>query len=142
MLEIIVEGTPRSLQGKGPGRADWMKLVTESARRQVPDGGRLDWIDVSVRLIHFCKSWGDLDGDLDNIAKPIIDAIAGVAIFNDNQVKEILLRRTETERNSITLIEGATAVLASRLEQLLSRDADPGFVYISVEAHVDHTRMK
>lgn len=141
MIEIVIDGTPRSQQGSGKGLAAWKAQVSERARGSVADADRVDYDDVALRLLHFCRVWGDLAGDLDNIAKPIIDAILGIAIFNDNQVKQILLRRTETERQAVAIVEGASPALSARLESLLANPDDPGFVYVSVERAIDHTRL-
>jgi hypothetical protein len=84
MLEIVVDGTPRSLQGRGPGRNEWKGVVGQAARESIGRDARIDYDDVWIRILHFCRAWGDLSGDLDNIAKPIIDALLLIAIFNDN----------------------------------------------------------
>jgi hypothetical protein len=143
MLELIVEGTPRSLQGSRAGIADWKEVVRAAADVAYPDRDvRIDYVDVSARILHFCFDWGDNAGDLDNIAKPILDAIAGVVFFNDNQVTEVLLRRTDLERHDLTEIEGASPLLAERIERAL-QDEDPlGFVYIAVSTEVDHRRLR
>lgn len=142
MLEIVIDGTPRSQQGSARGVAAWKKHVSECARTYVDsDSDRIDYVDVSLRLLHFCRDWGHLAGDLDNIAKPIIDAILGIAIFNDNQVKQILLRRTETTRHGVTVVDDASPVLAARLERLIEDPHDLGFIYVTVERTIEHTRL-
>jgi hypothetical protein len=80
------------------------------------------------------SEWGDTDGDLDNIAKPILDALceSGRVIFNDNQIKEILLRRIEWKRLNIVRIDGATPRLAAQLDRAIQGDGPLEFVYIRV----------
>lgn len=132
--EIIVAGTPRSLQCKR-GLGAWRAQVVDAARRQIPDeSSSIQWADVAVQILHFCESWGDTDGDLDNIAKPILDALCDSqrVIFNDSQVKEILLRRVEWRRNKIHRIERASPKLTERLDRALRRDDPDDFVYIFV----------
>lgn len=125
---------PRSLQSKR-GLPAWKGTIQDAVREQIPeDIAAIQWDDVAVQIFHFCESWGDTEGDLDNIAKPILDALCDSrrVIFNDNQVKEILLRRIEWERRGIQRIESATPVLAERFDRALRR-VDPGdFVYIFV----------
>ncbi len=133
-----MEGTPRSLQGSSAGIKEWQAAVREAAVAAISDEGRLDFVDVSARILHFCFEWGHTSGDLDNIAKPILDAIAGVVFFNDNQVTQLLLRRTDLQRHGITMIEGATPLLAGRIEKAIEAAAGGGFVYVAVDENIDH----
>lgn len=137
--ELIVEGTPRSLQAKRTGLEQWKRHVVQAAQRTIPeDEGSIQWDDVAVQILHFCHEWGDTSGDLDNIAKPILDALCdcGRVLFNDNQVKEILLRRIEWRRLELLTIEGATACLADQLDRAVRGDGPPEFVYIFVTTHL------
>ena len=138
MNEFIVEGTPRSLQASSAGIKEWQATVKEAAVAAIRDEDRLDYVDVSARILHFCFEWGHTSGDLDNIAKPILDAIAGIAFFNDNQVTQLLLRRTDLQRHEVTMIEGATPLLAGRIEKAIEAREGRGFVYVAVDAHIDH----
>ena len=107
-----------------------------------PAAERIDFVDVWVRIAHYCFDWSDNSGDLDNIAKPILDAMCGIAIFNDNQVKELLLRRTDLRQHQLTAIVGATPLLATRLDKAIAApDGDPGFVYIAVGTRIEHGRL-
>lgn len=133
--ELVVEGTPRSLQGSGTGLRAWRQHIIGTVHREIPvDMGPIEWEDVAVRLFHFCPEWGDNDGDLDNIAKPILDALCESrrVLFNDNQVKEILLRRIEWKRRNILTIDGATPRLAVQLDRAIRGDGPQEFVYIWV----------
>ena len=49
-------------------------MVLEAAAGQVTDELSIQWTDVSATILHFCPEWG-AQGDLDNIAKPILDAL-------------------------------------------------------------------
>lgn len=141
-LEFIVEGTPRSLQGSARGVNEWKDIVRKAAQAASGDAyDRIEMVDVSARIIHFCFDWTDTSGDLDNIAKPILDAIAGVAFFNDNQITQLFLRRTDLGRHGVTQVDGATPLLAERIDDALQRSYGLGFVYIVVSASVDHGRL-
>lgn len=142
MPEIIVEGTPRSLQGSRRGLTDWMAHVRAAAERAYPEREeRLDFVDVSARILHFCFDWGDTDGDLDNIAKPILDALAGILFFNDSQIKELVLRRTDLQARALTTIDRATPLLAERIDRALRTSDGSGFVYVAVGTDADHGIM-
>ncbi|MBS2032010.1 MAG: RusA family crossover junction endodeoxyribonuclease [Deltaproteobacteria bacterium] len=128
-------GTPRSLQAAPRGRDAWKKQVIEAAKRDIDsETESIQFVDLSIRIVHLCEDWGDTDGDLDNIAKPILDALCDSrkVLFNDNQVKDIHLRRIEWKKNDIARIERATERLADALDMALSGDGPAEFVYIFV----------
>lgn len=139
----MVEGTPRSLQASGRGKALWKEDVKAAAEAAMAGKERFDFVDVSVRILHFCFEWADTDGDLDNIAKPIIDAMCLVVLFNDNQVRQVLLRRTDLARDKVTEIEGATPALAAKIQEALaSSGGATGFVHVTVDDKIDHRRLQ
>lgn len=77
--EVIVRGTPRSLQSSRKGRAAWKREVERAAIDQHGDDTiSIQWTDVAVMILHLCPSWEGTTptGDLDNLAKPILDASA------------------------------------------------------------------
>lgn len=142
MIEFVVDGTPRSLQSSSTGRDQWKGEVRQAARAVVGEGERIDFVDVAVRIVHFCFEWADTAGDLDNIAKPILDAMIGTVFFNDNQVVQLFLRRTALKGRGLTEIVGATPTLAARLDDALASESSRDFVYVSVnDAPIDHGRL-
>lgn len=141
MLEVIVDGTPRSLQAKSQGKELWKTKVRTCAEQQISSDSRLDFTDVTVWIVHYCFNWKSTSGDLDNIAKPILDGISTVAFFDDNQIQQLHMRRTDLAKNKVTIVEGASALLAERLQRAYTDDADPGFVYIAVTDAIDHERL-
>jgi hypothetical protein len=135
LRELIVEGTPRSLQGSGRGITAWKKVVMSAASQQLAHFDlSIQFVDVGVRIVHFTHDWGANDGDLDNIAKPILDALRDSpgAFFNDNQVKELLLRRIEWGSKNISNVENASPTLAQRLEAAVTGAEPRDFVYIAI----------
>jgi hypothetical protein len=140
MIEFIVEGTPRSVQGSARGLSEWRAVVKQAALATVDRNERYDVVNVSAQIVHFCFEWGDTAGDLDNIAKPILDATAGIGFFNDSQVRQLLLRRTDLVHDDVTMINGASPLLATRLQTALEERANrpPGFIYVSVATDIDH----
>lgn len=103
---------------------------------------RIDDADVSVRILHFCFDWKATGGDLDNIAKLIIDALCSVCFFDDNQVKEILLRRTDLYSAKIIAVGDATPLLAARLGRALEERGRGGFIYLAVATDIQHGRLR
>lgn len=141
--ELIVEGTPRSLQATTRGRNQWKTQVVESAQSHYDDDTTsIQFVDVAVAILHFCPEWG-AEGDLDNIAKPILDGLCDSTrvLFDDSQVKELLLRRIQWSRPGLERVENASPLLARRLAQALRGDATGDFVYIRVTTELALEKM-
>ncbi len=72
----------------------------------------------------------DTDLDVDNIAKPILDALVGVVYDDDQSVVQLIARKTRLAPGLD--IRDASAALAEGL------DADMDFVYVRVGGPPDH----
>ena len=81
---------------------------------------------VGVVLVHFFKEGGL---DVDNMIKPILDALTGIIFEDDRQVMQVLARKTEL----VTGLQIANAL--PDVVAALGRDAD--FVYVRVEGAPD-----
>jgi hypothetical protein len=53
-------------------------------------------------------------------------------MFNDNQVKELLLRRIEWKAKNVAFIENATERLSASVERAIRSEGPAEFVYIRV----------
>jgi crossover junction endodeoxyribonuclease RusA len=84
LFEACVHGQAISAQsGNRPRLHTWKRQVTDVAAvvwaGREPLGGELE-----LHVFHYAET---LAGDLDNLNKPIQDALRGVAFLNDRQVK-------------------------------------------------------
>lgn len=79
--DLVVVGIPVSAQSDNNTRRDaWKERVAEAAREAIPEEDRVEFGEVTLPIVHFSFDW---QGDLDNIAKPIIDGLSGPAFFDD-----------------------------------------------------------
>jgi crossover junction endodeoxyribonuclease RusA len=98
LLEFVVIGTPVSSQGSSDNRRFWQQLVQQEGRKaatvQLPV-----WTAVVLRLAYFHVD--DPIADLDNIVKPVQDALKGIAYADDNQVIDLIasMRRKVFDTN-------------------------------------------
>lgn len=91
-LEILVHGTPVSLQAKLPApREEWKERVRVGARAVLPPFHFASKERISVTLFYFPD--GDMQGDLDNIIKPILDALRALVYIDDSQVDRVVAQR-------------------------------------------------
>jgi len=96
LLEFIVLGTPVTSQGSSDNRRFWQQRVRQEAEAAAK--GFLPSADeMLLRVAYFYVS--DPIGDLDNIIKPIQDALTGIAYEDDCQVVDLVasMRRKAVE---------------------------------------------
>lgn len=93
-VEFIVEGTPVSLQIKNKKAKDeWKELIRESSYSSLPEGHFCTDSEVSVTLFYFPDT--PMQGDIDNIVKPILDSLCKHVYFDDRQVERVLVQKFE-----------------------------------------------
>ena len=86
-FEFCVPGPPVSARARNRQRLrEWSVRVTDVARAAWPEGKPLLTGDVDVRISEFSDFASQ---DRDNMAKPILDALQGVAYRNDSQIKHL-----------------------------------------------------
>ncbi|MDZ7995051.1 MAG: RusA family crossover junction endodeoxyribonuclease [Nostoc sp. EfeVER01] len=110
-FEFIVDGPPVSQQartrGKGNRLQDWKKTVRQEAEKYWSSEQKTATGLVMLQITYFY----DYDQiDVDNIVKPIQDAIKGLAYVDDNQVSDLLVRKRNLSGNFT--IENMTPTLA------------------------------
>ena len=85
--------------------------------------------DLSVTIVYFHREETDID--IDNIIKPILDALAGLVYVDDKLVAQVLARRTR-------LSDG---LIIRDMDESLALGIDEGsdFTYVIVDEEPDHT---
>ena len=122
-LEIVIEGTPVSLAGD---KARWQARVLAATRacvRAVDDLGFLDHRPVAVTILYFLAA--AMQGDVDNIVKPILDGMKSAAYPDDKVVERVLVQKFEP---------GIDRKVTTTSEQLLNALLmEPPVVYIRID---------
>lgn len=101
-----------------------MEAVAEEDRFEA---GFVESIAVWVIYCHF----GEMRGDLDNIAKPILDALIGTVWSNDSLISRLTLRRIRVDLPQGTPVLEPPASVQAAFEQAMADGTD--FVYIRAE---------
>lgn len=122
-LEFVVFGTPIASQGSSDAKRFWKQRVSEAARATIPGGSPQPSFDsVVVRVAYFYVNAPA--ADLDNIVKPIQDALKGIGYFDDDQVIDLVASmRSKNGNDRISM----SAVLAGGFR------GNSDFVYVKVE---------
>ncbi len=115
-FEFIVDGPPVSQQarkrGKGNSIEDWKKTVRQEAEKYWSSEQKTATGWVMLQITYFYNSD---KMDVDNIVKPIQDAIKGLAYVDDKQVSDLLVRKRNLSGNF--RIENMTSILTEGFER-------------------------
>ena len=95
-FEFLVEGTPVSLQARGTAaKEEWKRRIKEASGHALPEGHFTTDKRIAITLYYFPDE--EMQGDLDNIVKPILDALERHIYRNDSQVDRIVVQRFEPD---------------------------------------------
>ncbi len=97
-FDFVIPGPPVSQQGRARAKARWRQDVERAARAQWTGGGP-DGGAVSVTITYFFVSDAP---DVDNVPKPILDALNGLVFVDDRQVTDLLSRKRDL-RNTLRI---------------------------------------
>jgi Holliday junction resolvase RusA-like endonuclease len=91
-FEFVIDGPPVSQQARRRSRRDEWKLDVQNAAKQIwcndpPFNG-----EVMVTITYLFEG---ASLDVDNIPKPILDAIKGLVYVDDSQVSDLLCRKRD-----------------------------------------------
>ena len=96
-LEFVVRGTPVSLQAaRARSKEAWKERVKEASYDALPEGHFATGAPISVTLFYFPAA--EMQGDLDNIVKPILDAMSKHIYNDDRQVERVWVQKFEPGR--------------------------------------------
>lgn len=92
-IEFTFEGPPLSLQSKNKTRKRAYKQSVENAAKQIlPAGFNPLTQDLEIKITYYYE--GDTP-DIDNIIKPIQDALIGVVYVDDQQIADTRSRKRD-----------------------------------------------
>ncbi|MEO1653082.1 MAG: RusA family crossover junction endodeoxyribonuclease [Bacteroidota bacterium] len=106
-FEFIIEGPPVSVQTKRRQRLQrWKQAVNQAARRYWPPDKAALRIALEIKITYFYEGHTP---DLDNIIKPIQDALIGLVYQDDDQIMQTASRKKDI--NGAYRIRGASPVI-------------------------------
>ena len=129
-LEFFVAATPMSFQASGRSKERWKVSVSEAARQRVRETDELGFLDrcpLAVTVYYFPAA--PMIGDIDNIVKPIVDALIHVAYMDDKDVERVVVQKFEPQVDwdfsnpsdqLVAALDTATPVVYVRVDDDLS----------------------
>lgn len=114
-LEFFVAATPRSLGASARSKGRWRDVLRSSARNRISETVEF-WLfhERPLALTIFYFAAARAEGDVDNIVKPIQDALIGVAYLDDRVIERVVVQWFEPETD--WAFAQPTAALVSALE--------------------------
>ncbi len=92
--EFIVVGTPVSQQAKrAKNKESWMQEVKSASSASLDPGFFCHFGRLAVTLYYFPQE--PMTGDIDNIVKPVLDAMTAHIYQDDQQVERVVVQRFE-----------------------------------------------
>jgi crossover junction endodeoxyribonuclease RusA len=134
-LEVVLQGTPVSLQSPKPTRREaWKDRVagaTCDRQRETYELGFLDDRALAVTIYYFPNA--PMDGDVDNIVKLILDGMKGFAYLDDDVVERVVVQKFEPE------VRWEFGAVTDQLA--LALDTEAPVVYIRVDDDLSWRRV-
>jgi crossover junction endodeoxyribonuclease RusA len=121
-LEFIVMGTPVSVHGSAEAKRFWQLRVTRAAE-DARSGWSLSRFDELVLRVAYFYVYAPA-ADLDNIVKPLQDALKGIAFEDDIQVVDLI---ASMRRKGVADRVPMTALLAAAF------GGGSDFIYVAVD---------
>jgi crossover junction endodeoxyribonuclease RusA len=111
-LEFVVGGAPVSFQTKRRESLDeWKARVVEASRPVLPEGHFATPDALAITMFYFPPE--PMSGDIDNIVKPILDALCRHIYMDDRQLHRVLIQKFEP--GGIFQFAAPSAVLADAM---------------------------
>ena len=132
-FEFIIPGPPMSLQARNRQRLQaWKRFVRKVAAIQWRKLGRFAPVThgVAIEIIYFFDTTAP---DVDNIIKPIQDALVGLVYVDDRQVTDAISRKRNI--NSSFRVRGMSRYIADGFVK------GDDFVYVKVTRQRNLTRI-
>jgi len=93
-IEFLVAGTPVSLSTKRRESLDqWKSRVIDATWPTLPAGHFATKSPIAATLFYFPAA--EMAGDIDNIVKPVLDALGKHIYLDDRQVHRVLVQKFE-----------------------------------------------
>jgi crossover junction endodeoxyribonuclease RusA len=93
-IEFLVHGTAVSLQAKrAESRSEWKERIKAASATAIPQPHFVSDAPISVTLYYLPDE--PMEGDVDNIVKPILDALCRHIYLDDHQVERLVVQKFE-----------------------------------------------
>jgi crossover junction endodeoxyribonuclease RusA len=126
-FEFVIPHRPVSQQARRQSRLrEWKEFVARQARVAMSGPQSLATEPVALRLLYL---YDEAALDVDNILKPIQDALVGILLTDDSVITDVEIRRrwrgTTFTLNAVTPVLAAGLALGREFVYVMLSDAPP-----------------
>jgi Holliday junction resolvase RusA-like endonuclease len=126
-IEFVIPQRPVSQQARRQARLrDWKEFVARQAKLAITEPLNLASEPVALKLLYL---YDEAALDVDNILKPIQDALVGVLLTDDAVVTDVEIRRrwrgTTFTLNAVSPVLAAGLALGKEFVYVMLSDAPP-----------------
>jgi hypothetical protein len=111
-VEVVLQGVPLSLQASARSRQRWRERIRTATLAELPQAHLAAEAPIKVTIYYFPDA--AMDGDIDNIVKPILDSLSRFVYVDDNQVERIWVQKFEPGR--LFIFKNPSPRLAAAIE--------------------------
>ena len=132
--EFFLQATPISLHASTRSKDRWKATIKAVARERIGQTDELGFLDrrpLALTIYYF--SAAAMIGDVDNIVKPIMDALIAVAYLDDRDLDRVLVQKFEPT------VDWHFVVPSDQLAAAL--DTAPPVVYVRVDDDLSWRRL-
>jgi hypothetical protein len=139
-FEFHLVGTPISLQGRAASIQRWKAEVKEAAQHRIAETIEWLWLEPEpLALIIYYFPAAPMGGDIDNIVKPIMDALVGVAYLDDKSIERITAQKFEPELN--WAFSAPSEQLSAALDTAVGSERAIPVIYVHVSNDLSWRRL-
>ncbi|MDH4412675.1 MAG: RusA family crossover junction endodeoxyribonuclease [Rhizobium sp.] len=130
-FDFFVLGTPLSLQARSTSLRRWKDTVAQAAAARIRERDIQTFLlPSSLAITIYCFPIAPMGGDIDNIVKPILDALIGVVYLDDRMIEMVTVQKFEPE--VAWEISSQSQQLALTLDHLSASEASTPVVYVHI----------
>lgn len=130
-FDFFVLGTPLSLQARTNSLRRWKYTVAQVAAARIRERDIQTFLlpsSLAITIYYFPLA--PMSGDIDNIVKPILDALIGVVYLDDRMIEMVTVQKFEPD--IAWEISSQSQQLASALDHLSASEASTPVVYVHI----------
>lgn len=139
-LEFHLTEIPISLQAKGASKDRWKEAVRNAARQRAEETVELIWLEMApmaVTIYYFPTA--PMVGDVDNIVKPILDAMIATTYVDDQSIEKVVVQKFEPDVE--WSFAAPTEQLSAALDAIYASEEPAPVVYIRVDNDLSWRRL-
>jgi crossover junction endodeoxyribonuclease RusA len=140
-FDFFIAGTPLSLQARATSLRRWKDAVADAAQARIREQELQTFLlpsSLAITIYYFPIA--PMGGDIDNIVKPILDALIGVTYLHDRMVEMVTVQKFEPQVDWEITNQSEQLTLA--LDRINASEAPTPMVYVHIADDLSWRRRR